>query len=276
MKIIRLLKYLLMDEVGIDPITASMLIGGAGKMLGAFGKPKTTTVDPYAQLRGKTTDYLGGKLGSQTPYERNPAFDVPKPAVESEVEKGILGKLQRPPGSTKDIMDISGKYYDARKAQMEARHEEEISDTRAMYNRLGLVSSTPGLEGVEEKREYQGREFDTLEAELMQDSINKEIQALTTGEDIYNRYLGQGQVLGQAQRGYDQYSQGMSMEDIKRMTSEGLSYDSLITQLLSSNPPQQYSEPGIMQKIGGGISDTASTYGLMKMLGEGTTKKKEE
>ena len=282
MKILKLIKNIFNDESGIAgaaaaaPVTAAaglnpLLLGGlllgGGTLLGALGSPKKKTIDPYGGLRTQYTDYLSGKLGTSTPFEANPAFDLPQPAVESEVEKGILGKLQNPPATSKNIMDISQKYYNARKTQLGERHEREVADTNAMYNRLGLVSSSPGLKAVTDLKETQGQEFDTLESELMQDSINKEIMSLTLGEDIYNKYLSQGQVLGQAQRGYSQFPIQQSEADIGRMTGEELSYASLAGSLIGGNPPQTYFQPGVLQKLGGGVSDIGSLIMMSKILG---------
>lgn len=269
-----MLKWLIQilnDERGVIPplVLGGALAGGGALLGGLFGKNKQKTVDPYAALRGDYQSYLKGKLGTTTPYEYNPQFELPQPEVEKAVESTILGKLGNLPQARSDIMDISNKYYGAQKQQMQTRHAEELEATKNMYNRLGLVSSTPGLAAQTNLGRKQGEEFNVLEADIARQGIDQEMRAQALAEEIANMYLGQGQQLGQAQRGYYAYPIEMSMKDIERKIAEEQGYASLAGGLLGNNPPETYFEPNIWSKLGGTAQDIGTNLMLFSMLGGG-------
>lgn len=221
-----------------------------------FGKSKQETYDPYAGLRG---DYktkigqilgLGGGQAQTTPYKFNPAFQLEQPEVEKATESQVLGKLKNLPTLEGDIKGAADKYYDTRKTQLRDRHQAEIDDTRSMYNRLGLVSSTPGLNAVSDLMETQGEEFDALEAAIMQNAINQEMQAFGLSADVANKYITQGQVLGQSQLNTQKFPIAMSAADTERQQAEQQNYMAMLNSLLSGNPPESYFVPGTAQKIG--------------------------
>lgn len=247
----RWLRRLIFDERGIGPIMAGGLILGGSTLLGGLlGKNKQKTIDPYAPLRGKYQEYLMGRLGQQTPYKDNPAFNLDQPAIEKQAESVISGKLGQSNTLQSDIQDISNKYYAAQKTQMEDRFAKEQEAQKNMYNRLGLASSTPGMAASTDLAREQGNELGVLSADIANKGIDREMQAMALSNDIINQYLSQGQVLGQAQRGYQQWGKEMSMKDIERMINEEYQFAGLSGNLLGSNPPQTYFQPNIWSQIG--------------------------
>src|SRR3990167_2919922 len=259
------LMKLLLDEHGT---WAAVAVGGGlavgGAALGAgLGKNKQKTIDPYAQLRGKYQSYLGDRLGKQTPYEYNDAFTLDQPDIEKQVESTISGKLGNMPKLTSDIYDIQGKYYDARKAQMKDRFDTEHTAQKDVYNRLGLASSSPLLNASDDLTRKQGLEYNTLESEISREGIDQEMRALGLSEDITNMYLNQGQHLGGLQRGYQQYSQEMSMADIERMVNEEYNFANLTGNLISGNPPEYYYEPNFWSQFGSGLQSAGT--GIMSL-----------
>lgn len=192
--------------------------------------------------RGLSGDLLG-KIGQPSQYEYNPAFTTMQPEVEKAVESTVLGKLGNLPKMRGDIQDIHQRYYGAQKEQMQERFGEEQEAQKNMYNRLGLASSTPGLAASTTLGRKQEQELGVLSADIARQGIDQEMRATELAEQIINQYMTQGQVLGQAQRGYEQFAQQMSMQDIIRMAEENNMTVSQIMQYLGQgavSPEQQY------------------------------------
>jgi len=240
------------NQVGIEPITTAALIAGGGSLLGGIfgGKGETEVYEPYAPLRGKFNQYSENKLGTSTPFSSNPLLGTQQPEAESAAEGAILGGLDQDPSRRQDIFDINQKYYDVRKNQLETRHAEEAKDVSNAYNRLGLVSSTPGFEAQQDLRDQQGQEFDVLEAGLQQQGIDQEMKSTALAEEIYNNYIQQAQILGAGQRGYQQTQQQFSMADIERQTQEEQSNANMVATILGNNPPQREYQPTAFDRIG--------------------------
>lgn len=242
---------LLLDERGFDPfLTGGLIVGGGALLGGLLGKNKQQTIDPYAGLRGQYQEYLSGRLGKRTPYTYNPAFELPQPEIEKQTEATISERLANLPSVRTDIQDISNRYYEAQKAQKQARFDEEQRSQKDVYNRLGLASSTPYLSARDDLVRKQGLEFDVLEADIARQGIDQEMKSRALAEEIANMYLSQGQQLGQLQREYFRFPIEMSMADIERMTQEELAYAGLAGSLLGGNPPEYYFEPNIWSQLG--------------------------
>lgn len=266
-------------EVGILPLAiAAGVSGGAGLLGGLLGKKKKSeeVYDPYAAQRGSFMNYLGSKQGTSTPYSYNPAFETDQPDVESAAQSTILGKLGNPTDYGKNFKEISDNYYNAAKEKRAASAEEEVKSTQDMYNRLGLVSSTPGLEAVGKVREQQRLDENALATELANNNIANEMTAQQYGDQSALNWTNAADVLGNQQRGYQQTAIGMSQDDINRMTDEELSYAQMMASILGANPPQRtvsytpdtWSKVG--QVLGGnseGIGSVLSLLGKMGMPG---------
>lgn len=256
-----------MSSIGTAILIGGGMAGGGALLGGLLGKNKQKTIDPYAALRGQYQNYLGGKLGTSTPYKYNPAFELPQPDVEKAVESTVMGKLGNLPQMRTDIQDIGNKYYGAQKQQMQTRHADELEATKNMYNRLGLVSSTPGLTAQTNLGRKQGEEFNVLEADIARQGIDQEMRAQAQAEEIANMYLGQGQTLGAAQREYSKYPIAMSQADIERMVNEEQGYAGLAGGLLGNNPPETYFQPNFWSQFGGAMQDVGTNVATMGMLG---------
>ena len=129
-----------------------------------------------------------------------------------------------------------------------------------------MSSSSPYLAGSDELTRKQGQEYDVLEADVARQGIDQEMRATALAEEIANQYLSQGQVLGQAQRGYQQYGQKMSMADIERMVAEEMGYGEQAAGVLGGNPPQTYFKPNIWSQLasaGQGIGTSLISGGMM-------------
>lgn len=270
---IKLFWEILKNEKGIAPIALGSTILGGGALLGGiFGKKKEKVYDPYAEFR---KPYMK-KLGEYKPeeYKYKSEFGLDQPKAETAAEKTILGKLENLPTMQQDILGANEKYYQARKARMGIRHEEEIKDVQNMYNRLGLVSSTPGLEAQTKLGRTQQAEFGELEAGLMREGIDQEMKARALAEEIASMYVQQGQVLGQSQRGYQQYGQEMSMKDIQRMEQAGLSREQIMGSILGGSAPTVTYEPNMASRLGTlGVNIGGQMMGAGMLGGKKTTKK---
>lgn len=251
MKFAKLFYEILKDEVGLD--LDSIL--GIGTMLGSSilgstsGKNKSEVVDPYSSLRKQYQDYLGGKLGTSTAYTQNSAFDLTKPEVETAAEKSILGYLNNPTSNVSDYSEATKKYSDASKESMAASYADEMNKTKDMYNRLGLVSSTPGLTAQGDVAESQRIAQNLFDSELMYKNLDRTLEAQGLDVNQLNNMLSQAQVLGQGQTARQEYSQQMSMSDLQRLAAEEQSYASLTGGLLSAQPTTIQS-PNIWSSLG--------------------------
>ena len=218
------------------------VIGGVGgAVLGGLAKKKKKEeiYDPYAAQRGQYTNYLTGKLGTSTAYQDNPAFELDQPEVERETEGTILGKLRKPTDFVGANKDITERAYGARKGRLQERFADEQTQLKDMYNRLGLVSSTPGLKAQTDLSSRQGLELEDISAQLSYEDIEREMEAEKLSDVSSQAWTGQGQVLGQRQRGYQGYSQGMSVEDLVRKQQEEKQNADAMARLLGQNPPER-------------------------------------
>lgn len=265
---LKLLLKILKDERGGLPLIGGLLMGGSTLLGGLLGKNKEKTVDPYAGLRGDWQSWLQSKLGTSTPYKYNEAFTLDQPEVEKALESTILGGLDKGANLKTDIYDTMQKYQQARTDTLEKQKEEDIKSTQNMYNRLGLVSSSPGLEAQDKVRSDYGLKINELSADIAREGIGYEMDATKLAEDIINQYMGQAQALGGAQRGYQQYGQQMSLADLQRMVEEEMGYGNIAGSILGSNPPETYYEPNMWSQIAQGGQDIGSLLLLSGILGK--------
>jgi len=225
-------------------------------MLG-LGGGSTEVYDPYADLRKKWTDWTSSKLGTSTPYTQNSAFDIQQPAVEKAAESTILGKLNNPTSNVSDYSAATKQYSDAARASREQSAQDEITKSKDMYNRLGLVSSTPGLTAVGDINESQRVANDLFDSELMYKNLDRNLTAQGLDVSQLNSMLGQAGTLGQTQRSSQEYSQQMSLQDIIRKVQEGMGYGSQAASILGQTPPEQTYNPSLLEQLMGVASKVA-------------------
>ncbi len=262
----KLIVRILKNEDGIDPVTAGALVLGGSTLLGGlFGKNKKEEeiYDPYAGLRDDWSKWLQGNIGTSTPYKQNEAFNLQQPAVEKSAESTILGQL----GNLPKAADYKAQ-VEASKTQQIAREKERAvaqqDEERNMYNRLGLVSSSPWLaRSGELGEESLGRQKD-IETGMDIYGLEYGLNADKTASDIGAQWTGLGTVLGGQQTGREQYGQQMSMQDLQRMIEEEMGYGNLAGGLLGANPPEKTvtSTPNFWSQLGG----TGQNVGQMMML----------
>jgi len=255
---------ILKDERGIAPLLAGSLIAGGSSILGGlFGKKKKEVYDPYAGLRSDYNKYAQEKLGTTTPYQYQSQFELPQPGIEKQAEQTIAGKLGQPtsgydPAATEE-------HYQARKARMEERFGGEQEELSNMYNRLGLVSSTPGLEAMTDLRSSQGLELEDLSAQLMYEDIAREMEA----DRLLRDWTTSAQVLGGAQTGRAQFPMQMSMADIERQIAEEQGYASQFGGILGGNPPQVSYQPNTWSQLAQTGQDVGGMMAMQNILGGG-------
>ena len=249
-------------------------LGGAGLMglsslLGSvLGKNKSEIYDPYAAIRADVQSYLKGKIGTSTPYEYNSAFNLDQPASEVATQKSILGYLNNPKSNVSDYSAATKKYSEDTKASMAASYADEMNKTKDMYNRLGLVSSTPGLTAQGDVAESQRLAQNQFDSELMYKNLDRELQA--QGMDIgqLSDMLGKANVLGQNQVGRQQYGQQMSMQDILRKTAEASGYSGQAMGLATSEQPTNILTPNLWQNLSNTGNDVGSLMLMNSILGK--------
>lgn len=267
MKLARLFWKILKNEFGGIGLAAGIL-GGSSLLGSLFGGNDEEVVDPYADLRGKYQDYLKGKLGTSTPYTQNSAFNLDKPAVETAAEKSILGYFNKPTSNVSDYTEATKKYSDATRASMEETNSREMKDTQDMYNRLGLVSSTPGLTAQGDLLKSQRNTQDLFDSELMYKNLDRQLSAQGLDVSQLDSMLSQASVLGQGQTARQEYSQKMSMQDILNQIAEMQGYSGQAEGLLSSNPPTTIQTPNIWSNLGNTGQDVGSLLLMSSILGK--------
>lgn len=240
MNIFKVLKLIMFDTHG-DVL---------GNALQLFGKSKQNVYDPYADLRTQYKSYLGSKIGTTTPYSYNDAFTLDKPAAEQASENVVLGKLNNLPQTETDLFGVYDKYAKARQASAQEQQNKDLTEQKNMYNRLGLVSSTPYLTDSAELRRKQGVDMDLVNADIGRQGVEATQKAYGLNNDIAQSWVNQGNVLGTLQREAQKYGINMSEDDIKRMIAEEQGWSSQANNLLGGNPPEVSYSPGNAQKIG--------------------------
>lgn len=225
-----------------------------GGLLGGFGKKKKKEeiYDPYASQRQQYLQYMSGKLGQSTPYAYNPAFEIPQPGIESQAESVISGRLGQLPKAEdyKARVETAKTQAIARERESASKQKEEEAN---MYNRLGLVSSTPWMTRAGEL----GEEALMREADITSDydiyGLDYGLKADALAEDIANQYLSQAGTLGRTQRAGSEYATTKSLEDLVRQIEEEESYSRQLAALLGYNPPERtvsYTPNTAMQLLG--------------------------
>ena len=245
-------------------------IAGLSTLLGSLlGGNDTEVDDPYAGLRGQYQSYLSGKLGTSTPYTTNSAFNVDTPEVESAAQKTVLGYLNNPTSNVSDYSEATKKYSEAAKASREIEYADEMKKTNDMYNRLGLVSSTPGLTAQGDLNRKQATEGNLFDADLMYKNLDRQLSAQGLDVTQLNNMLGQASVLGQSQTGRQEYTQKMSMADLERMANEEQGYAGMANSLLGSNSPTTTKTPNIWSSLANSGQDIGTMMLLSSLLGKG-------
>jgi hypothetical protein len=260
MNIVKILKSIMFNQDG-------SLLGNAFQL---FGKSKENIYDPYADLRKQYTSYLGNKLGNPTPYSYNDAFTEKQPDIEKQTEGVVSNKLGQLPQTETDLFGVYDRYAQARKASAEEKNNADLKEQQNMYNRLGLVSSTPYLTDSAELRRKQGVDMDLTNADIARQGVDATQKAYGLNNNIATSWVNQGNVLGQIQRKAQEFGMQMSEEDIKRMIEEEQGYAGLANSLLGRNAPERSFSPGNLQKLG--MLGNATEDDLLKafsVLGQG-------
>lgn len=282
MKWLKLLWLFLKDERGfwgqIAAAVAPSVLGYLGQK--KRGKPQGVGDFQWTGaegLKGKFSENILGRIGAPSQYKYQPQFGLQQPGVEKAAEGTIMGKLGQPPTVSGYSADITAKHYAARKERLGERHEEEVRQVKDMYNRLGLVSSTPGMKGVSDIRRQHGLELEDISSQLMYEDIQREMDANKLVEDIMLAWTGQAQALGGAQRGYEQFGMKMSMADLERQLGEEQMYGGQAMQYLGMGAPSpkqgyqsrmfQWGQPNAWDYALGAMQSPQG-QGLMTKLGQ--------
>ena len=233
------------------------VLNDKGSLLGdiftTFGKSKKSEgwlIDPYTQ---KLRDII-------TPKTAESYYQFEQPGLESAVEQKLLGRLGR---TTEDITGQFGAkatapYYAAAKERMGEGFGEEQQFAKDIYQREGVLTSTPGIQGQIDLRRKQGQELEEFSQKLMYEDIAREIEATRMAEEIMGRDISQGTMLGGMQREYQKWPYEFASQAYGQ--AAGL-------------PTAKYWEketPGTLQKVGGIMNkNEESIMAILKMLGLG-------
>jgi len=260
-KLIRLLFNIYKDEFGIDPLTIAAAGAGAkgiGSLIGAFGKSKQRTIDPFASFRQGTAKQFESRLGQRTPFSLNPSFNQQQPGIEAAAERNILGRLNQPITAEGITSDITNRAFNAQRARQKELFEEEKEATANRFNRLGLVSSTPGFTAQSDIDERQRISAELLSSDLAVRQIQSQLQALGLQEQFAGATQSQALGLGRTQRGAQAQAQSFSLQDIQRQIQEELGFGGQASSFLTAQPAQTFFEPSFAQRLGQGLQGAGS------------------
>jgi hypothetical protein len=222
----RLLWNILKDESGLWNFGSTIFSGLADKKAQEERGdiPQIQNWQNTDQIKTALSGQILGALNGKSNYKYNPAFETAQPEVEAAAQKNILGYLNNPTSNVGDYGEATKKYSDAMKASMAETYAKEMDDTKNMYNRLGLVSSTPGLTAQGDVSRKQATESNLFDSQLMYQNLDRQLQAQGMDVNQMNDYLNQAQVLGQNQRGYQQNAINLSLADQQQVENLAMQY----------------------------------------------------
>jgi hypothetical protein len=263
----------------MDPVILAML--GAGIMGGStiagsiLGGSKTTERQPWPQFLNTAheTGQLIQRLISAEQKGNAPkyagSFDITQPEVLNAAESTILGKLRNPGTNVKDYTEATKKYSEATKASMADTFADEMQKTKDMYNRLGLVSSTPGLEAQQEVASDQATAQNLFDAELMYKNLDRQLQAQGLDISELNSILNQAQILGSTQIANQKYTQGAGYDEFVRQAEYPTILANLGTNFIKGGQTSYQTTPNTWSQIGSLGQDIGTKLLMSGMLGGG-------
>lgn len=270
-RIIKFLVELYKDEAGIAPLAIAGIGAGAmglGGLMSAFGGDDEEIYDPYAAQRGQYVDYLTKKLGTSTPYQANPAFNIPQPAIEAQTEDVISKRLgSLPSANTYKEQVGAAKTQDIEREKLAT--EDQVNKERDMYNRLGLSSSTPWMSRAGEIGDESLMRQGDISSKYDMYGLDYNLKADQLAEQIANNWTTQGQQLGTTQRGGSEFAVNASLEDLIRQINEEQGTSNALGQFLGRNPAERTLTPDLLSQLGGTVSNIGTLgtmYGLNKLM----------
>ena len=126
-----------------------------------------------------------------------------------------------------------------------------------------ITSSTPWMERAGKLGEKKLSGIQEIEAKFDYEDIAREIEANKLVQDIMNQVTTQGQVLGQAQRGYAQYPVERGYQDWLRAYQEPQAWARMGAGLVGRAQPTTTTEPNIWSQLG----QMGTDIGGMMMMG---------
>jgi hypothetical protein len=227
---------------GIGTVTGGVLGGLAGGAMGLFGGKKgkkDKIIEPYPgylALGGDVTNLVRSRLGKAgEPYPGS--FSVEQPDIEKETEDYISNRIKTAGAIQKSMKEESDRAYQARKARQAESFDEERKKTQDMYNRLGVATSTPGLQAQSEISKSQRLAEEDLAAQQAQNELSYNLAAENLINAIFGTTATQGQALGASQRAANRYTTGMNYSDWLRAYNEPYQWATLGSGLLGSPQP---------------------------------------
>ena len=178
--------------------------------LNSYVKPLQSYEQPQAQ---QSRDVISSYLSS-TPQQftgANKAFEVATPEVEAAAQKKIIEQLNTG-YDTSQLKQMNENAYQVQKDRLKQSFDKMSADTADRYNRLGLVSSTPGLQAQDEVSNNQMLAERELSSQLEQADYNRRLDAEKLAQNIIDKAMQ----LGQTQRQSLQTTLDMSYNDFLR------------------------------------------------------------
>lgn len=251
----------------LGPIGIGLGLGGT--VLGAiFGKNKESVYDPYADLRKQYTTYLGGKLGTSTPYSYNDKFTLDTPPELTAASDNVLGQLKNQPQTSTDLFGVYDQYAKARQASAQEQQNKDLLEQKNMYNRLGLSSSTPYLADSTELRRKQGVDMDLTNADIAKEGVTATQNAYQLNSNMSQSLVNQAAQIAQIKQAAQEYGINMSEADIQRMVAEEEQYAGYANSLLGGNPPQVSYTPNWASQLGSGLQNLGGAAVGASILGK--------
>ena len=261
----------------MDPITMALIGGGmslGGSVLGLLGgEDEPERKEPFEGYNQNIQDLIGAaKAGMSRPGRTSgQTYDLNPSDVKLATESSVLGKIKSPTDYAGYSKELSGNLYKARKAQIDEEYAAENRRQDDMYNRLGLVSSTPRLQAAQDLGRRQTTDINAIGAQQESDDYNRQFEAKKFGDTLNLSHLNLGNVLGQEDIAGQQYTQGARYQDFARAEDQPLKYAQLLAGVLGGQQPYYEPEgtPNMTSQLGMAGQDIGSLMLLYSMLGKG-------
>ena len=251
-------------------ISAGLTAGGTilGQMGGTDERRKTEAFP--GQTQGIEELMNAAKTGMRQPGRTSGIdFSLNPSDIQQATEGSVLGKIKNPTDYSGYSKEVSADLYKTRKAQIDEQYAEEQKRQANMYNRLGLVSSTPFMQASQDLGRKQTTDINAVGAQQSYDDYNRQLEAKKFGDTLNLSHLNLGNVLGQADTGRQQYTKGAKYTDFARAEDQPLKWASILGQTLGSQQPYYPEEsPSTTSQLGMAGQDIGSLLMLYSMLGK--------
>ena len=242
--------------------------------------PEIRDWEGVGDIKKRLSQNILGRIGGGArPYQRNAAFDVPQPGIEGQAEGVISKRLGQLPSAADYKAKVEAAKTQDIKREKDVAAEQKVEESN-MYNRLGLVSSTPWMQRAGELGEESLTRQGDISSKYDMYGLNYGLEADKLTNDIINQYISQATGLGKTQRAGQQFGTTMSYNDLIRQLTEEEAAGAAANKYLGMGavtPGQRYAsdttqweQPNTYDWLSGGVKEGGGdVMNILRMMGMG-------